>query len=138
MPELTDSTPPPSSASKWEPYEGFRFTFLLHFPLAEGEALQKVAQLLYDAVLGKPRPHDLPEQDGPWMLWEVRTALAEMHYLEGYLGSIYEAHRLSSLSPAEERLSKLAGGVASDLEDVIHTFSESLAKWEKSFKRGAR
>lgn len=141
MPELTDSTAPPEpapSAAKWEPYEGFRFTFLLHFTLEEQAALQKVAQVLFDAALEHPRPHDLPQQDAPWMLWEMRTALSELHYLEGYLGTIFDAHRLSSLSPLEERLSKMAGGIASNLEDVIHTFTRSLTEWERSYKRGRR
>jgi len=35
----------------------------------------------------------LPQQDAPWMLWEMRTALAELHYLEGYLGTIFDARR---------------------------------------------
>jgi hypothetical protein len=110
----------------------------LHFTLEEQAALQKVAQLLYDAVLEKPRPVDLPEQTAPWMLWEVRTALSEMHYLEGYLGTIFDAHRLSSLSPAVEKLSKMAGGIASDLEDVIRTFTQELRKWERRHGRRSR
>jgi hypothetical protein len=137
-PEPPAPPPPTGSASKWEPYEGFRFTFLLHFTLEEQAALQMVAQLLYDAVLEKPRPADLPEQTAPWMLWEMRTALSEMRYLEGYLGTIFDAHRLSSLSPAVEKLSKMAGGIASDLEDVIHTFTQELRKWEQRHGRRSR
>jgi hypothetical protein len=132
------SSPPSSSASKWEPYEGFRFTFLLHFTLDEQAALQKVAQMLFDAALERPRPQDLPEQNAPWMLWEMRTALSEMHYLEGYLGTIFDAHRLSSLPPEVEKLSKMAGGIASELDDVIHSFDQELRKWERKHGRRSR
>jgi hypothetical protein len=54
--------PPPPGAAKWEPYEGFRFTFLLHFTLEEQAALQKVAQMLFDAALEHPRPADCPNR----------------------------------------------------------------------------
>lgn len=27
------------------------------------------------------------------MLWAMRTALSELHYLEGYLGTIFDARR---------------------------------------------
>src|SRR4051794_6823511 len=144
MPELPDSTPPddppasPSPLSKWERFEGFRFTFLLHFSQEEQAALQRVAHMLFDAVLERSRPADLPEEDGPWLLWETRTALAEMAYLEGYLGTIFEAHRVSSLSPALEKLSRMAGGIAHDLSEVKHTFDQGLTKWERKHKRGSR
>jgi hypothetical protein len=136
MPELRDSTPPPvpppatsTTVNEWEKYEGFRFTFLLHFTLEEQAALQKVAQLLFDAVLEKPRPVDLPEEDGPWTRWEVATALGEMRYLEGYLGSIWDEHRVSSLPEHVEELSKFAGGISAELAEVSRHLEEGLHQW---------
>ena len=127
MPELvphSTPTPPP----QWERMEGFRSTFLLHFPIPHADALQRVAQLLYDLVLDSP-PDPERIEDIPWTRWELSAALTELKFIESYLMSVFQEHKVSSLPPDVAKLSKLAGGIAGDLSRVIEEFEGVLAKW---------
>ena len=127
MPPLPPIIPTdPSFASEWESFEGFRFTFLRHFPRPEDStALQAVAQLLYDLILESPRG---PQLDPPTR-WELVAALAELRFLEGYLTSVFLEHKVSSLPPEVEALSRFAGGIAEDVARVARRLNEELAKW---------
>jgi hypothetical protein len=131
MPDLSDSNPPPSPTdirANWERFEGFRTTFLIHFPLEVQEAFHHVARFAYDAILEKPDPHPLP---GPWTAWELVAALSEIHFLEGYLRSVWQEKEVSSLPPKVERLCGLAAGAASGLADVSHDLEKGLAEWRR-------
>jgi hypothetical protein len=54
-----------------------------------------------------------------------------MRFIEGYLRSVFEEHRVSSLSPEVEKLSRMAGGMAWDLSEVTRTYKGELAKWQR-------
>jgi hypothetical protein len=150
MPELTPQSTPPDSdplppvdfppppppdrvmVKEWEQWEGFRFTFLRHFPRPEDtEALRGVAQLLYDLVLDSP-PSDWPQLPGPDTFWELVAAHAELRFLEGFLTSVFEEHRASSLPPEVEELSKYAGGIAYDLSEISDRITEKLAQFREA------
>jgi hypothetical protein len=135
-PTFPDFPPPPPRAvtSDWEQWEGFRFTFLRHFPRErDTKALRGLAQLLYDLILESPRPAEpLP---GPETRWELVAALGELRFLQGYLLSVFEEHRVSSLPPEVESLSRLAGGISYDVGEIADRLSEELAKWRKKHGR---
>ena len=142
MPDLPQFTPPgnpPPSApvlpmnamafsTGWEKWEGFRFTFLRYFKREDADALVRHAQLLYSLILEAPRlgEDSLP---GPETRWELVAALAELRFLEGFLASVFEEHKGSSLPPKVEELSRFAGGIAADIGDIAFRLNEELAKW---------
>ncbi|MBW8874497.1 MAG: hypothetical protein JF614_06000 [Acidobacteria bacterium] len=114
--------------SDWEDWEGFRFTFLRYFNPEDVAALRGTAQLLYSMVLETPRlaPDAYPP---PETRWELVAVLSELRFLEGFLTSVFEEHRVSSLPPKVEELCRFAGGLASDLADMGFRLNEELAKW---------
>lgn len=121
--------PPPSNDVKnWERFEGFRFTFLHHFPETEHrEALQGVAQLLYDLALEhadqwEPNP-------GTPTRWELLAAMADLRVLEGYLRTVYSSHQVSSLGKEEEALSRFAGEVALSVHIAANRIAQELSRW---------
>ena len=130
--DFPPAPPPPRAIAKdWEDWEGFRFTFLRHFPRPEdSDALRGVAQLLYDLVLETPHP-DWPQLPGPETRWELVSVLSELRFLEGYLTSVFEEHRVSSLPPEVEELSRYAGGLAYDLGEIADRLNQELAKWRE-------
>lgn len=132
FPDFPPPPPPPRAVAKdWEQWEGFRFTFLRHFPRPEdSDALRHIAQLLYDLVLESPHP-DWPELPGPETRWELVSVLSELRFLEGYLTSVFEEHRVSSLPPEVEELSRYAGGIAYDLSEISDRLSKELMKWHE-------
>jgi hypothetical protein len=108
LPIRPRAPPPKAVISDWESWEGFRFTFLRHFPRPEDVAsLRGVAQLLYELTLENPT--GWPELSEPETRWELVAALSELQFLESYLTSVFEEHRLSSLRPSVEELSRFDG-----------------------------
>jgi hypothetical protein len=135
-PPLPPSLPPPATSSPiadWERHEGFRTTFLIHFPTEDQEAFQHVAHFLHDAILERPAEHPLP---GPWTAWELVAALAEIHFLEGYLKSVMQEKEVSSLPRKVEKLCELAAGAAAGLQEVSMDLERGLAEWRR--KHGSR
>jgi hypothetical protein len=65
----------------------------------------------------------------PETRWELVAVLSELRFLEGYLTSVFEEHRLSSLPPRVEELSRFAGGLAHDVGEIAVRLNEELAKW---------
>jgi hypothetical protein len=139
MPELSDSTPPPLSpaasptVTDWEKYEGFRATFLIHFPLEDQEAFQHLARYLYDTVLEKPTAKPLL---GPWTAWELAAALAEMRFLEGYLRSVWQEKQVSSLPRSVEKLCTIAAGAVAGIAEVSRDLERGLEQWRR--KHGSK
>jgi hypothetical protein len=126
------SPPPPPAASStvtdWERFEGFRTTFLIHFPLETQEAFHHVARFAYDAILEKPAEHPLP---GPWTAWELVAVLSEMHFLEGYLQSIRREKEVSSLPRKVEKLCDIAGNALAGLHEVAFDLERGLGQWRR-------
>jgi hypothetical protein len=142
MPDLPDSTPPPvlpppsATVAAWERHEGFRTTFLIHFPLEHQEALQRVAQLLFDTALEKRPSDDWPQLPGPWTEWELVVALAEMRILEGFLRSVFDEQTVSSLPAHVEKLCSIAAGASLALAEVSRTLEGDLTAWRR--KHGSK
>lgn len=142
MPDLPDSTPPavlspPSgTVANWERYEGFRTTFLIHFPLEHQEALQRVAQLLFDVALEKRPGPDWPQLPGPWTKWELTAALVELRILEGFLRAVFDEQTVSSLPPHVEKLCGIAAGASLGLAEVSRNMQRELDEWQR--KHGSK
>jgi len=128
MPEPPPESPPKAVTSEWAQWEGFRLTFLRYFTPEDVAALRGMAQLLYSMVLEAPRlpPDTYP---APETRWELTAVLAELRFLEGFLTSVFDEHRVSSLSPGAEELSRFAGGLASNVSDLAFRLNEELGKW---------
>jgi hypothetical protein len=137
MPDLPDSTPPPvlpppsATVASWERREGFRTTFLIHFPLEHQEALQRVAQFLFDAALEKQPGDDWPQLPGPWTEWELLAALAEMRILEGFLRAVFDEKAASSLPAHVEELCSVAAGASLALAEVSRNLERELGEWRR-------
>ena len=132
MPEQEESTPvvtPPAiHPVRWEDFEGFRETFLLYFPRKpDNVALRTVATLLYDLVLESgPLMPDHPEG---WVRTQVRAALAELRYLQGFLASLTQEAEGASLEPYEEHLYRFAGARAEVLAQAADEIEAQLGAW---------
>ncbi len=117
MPELTDSTPPPTAVppaidpAAWEDYPAFRETFLMYFtPPGYAAALRTAGEMLHTMIL---------ESYDPWPGWpesstrtEMRAALADLRHLQGFLASVGREKDLSSLDPEDAYLSNIAAKLA--------------------------
>ena len=134
MPELTQesSSPPPAvpatiTPSTWEDFPVFRETFLMY-----------VSEPAFNASLRTAGEHFfnmLLEHYDRWPAWqesstrtELRAAVADMRHLQGFLASIGQERRLSSLDEGDARLSKHASQVARLLKQVADTIERKLAK----------
>jgi hypothetical protein len=72
---------------------------------------------------------------GDWPAWpesstrtEMRAAVADLRHLQGFLASIGQERRVSSLDPGDAKLSKHASQVARLLKQVGDTIERKLAK----------
>jgi hypothetical protein len=141
MPDLSDSTPSSplpaanSTVTDWERYEGFRQTFLIHFPTEDQEAFQHLAHYLFDTALEKPTARPVL---GPWTAWELRAGLAEMRFLEGYFCSIMREKEVSSLPKSVEKLCSYAAGAAAGIAEVSLTLEQELNRWQRKHPHGSR
>jgi len=106
--------PPGLDPARWEDFEGFRETFLLHFTEpGHNAALRSLGELLYSLVL--EAPYALPDPAEGWVRVHTRAALADLRFLEGFLLFLGEERRDAGATPEEERLSRSAGRTARSL-----------------------
>src|SRR5687768_12171438 len=102
MPDRDESTPAPIpriDPALWEDREGFRETFLLYFPDPEAnETLRRLGKLLFDQALEGDQG---PVRGESSTRTELRAALAELRFLQGFLGSVGEERTVSSLDPTD-------------------------------------
>jgi len=117
MPELTDSTPPPPAVppvinpATWEDFPAFRETFLMYVtPPGYAAAIRKTGEMLYSLLLDSP---------ATWPGWpesstrtEMRAAMADLRHLQGFLRSVGDERRLSSLDAEDAYLSNVAAKLA--------------------------
>ena len=128
MPDRDESTPasiPQLDPALWEDHEGFRETFLLYFPNPkENETLRSLGELLFSRAL---EAHDQgqPREESPTRS-ELRAALAELRFIEGYLGSLGEEHVVSSLGSEDAVLSRFAAGEALEVGRVAERIEREL------------
>jgi hypothetical protein len=135
MPELDDSipvpavTPPTIDPARWEDFEGFRESFLLHFTRKpDNAALRTVATLLFDLVLEASTALIPPQPEG-WGRALVRAAVADLRFLNGFLGRFTQEADGSSLEPYEEHLYRFAGARSAVLAKVADEIEAQLGPW---------
>jgi hypothetical protein len=127
-PEHRQPAPPPIIApAAWEDYPIFRETFLMYVSEPEfNAALRATGDYLFGMLL---------ECYGDWPEWsesstrtELRAAVADLRHLQGFLASVGQERRVSSLSPGDVRLSRFASGIARVLNRLANSIERKLAK----------
>jgi hypothetical protein len=132
MPDLDqDSTPPAVPATidpaAFEDFAVFRETFLLYISEPSfNAALRTAAEHFFTMML---------ESYDRWPAWketstrtEMRAAVADMRHLQGFLASVGQERRHSSLDAGDAKLSRHASRVARLLKQVADTMEHKLAK----------
>lgn len=132
MPELPDSTPPAAvppviAPAAWEDFPAFRETFLMYFtPPGYAAALRMVGEMLHSMIL---------ESYNPWPGWpesstrtELRAAVADLRHLQGFLASVGQERKLSSLDVEDAFLSNLAAKLAPQLGKLAGWIEDGLAE----------
>lgn len=128
MPDPSQSTPAPIPRivpSNWEEHEGFRETLLLHYADPEAnEVLRGLGRLLFNQALertdqGPARPESLTRS-------ELRAALADLRFVEGFLGAVGQGHVVSSLSSDDTTLSRFAAGQALKLSRIADEIEQAV------------
>ena len=135
MPEQNESTPPAAvtpptvDPARWEDFEGFRETFLLYFTRKpDNAALRTVATLLYDLVLESGNILMPPHPEG-WARAQVRAALAELRFLQGFFASLTAEAEGASLEAYEEHLYRFAGQRSAVLGRIADEIEAQLGAW---------
>ncbi len=101
MPSFADSTP----ASPWNEGDSFRETTLVYIDPEHREALRQVGHLIYDLAV---ETTSFPGDESITRA-ELRAALAELRYLEGFFDMMRRSANQSSLAPSDDRLAYFAG-----------------------------
>src|SRR4051812_32237173 len=119
MPELeqNSSSPPEPPAvipyvhpDAWEDFAVFRESFLMYFT-APGlnTALRTAAEHFFCLLLEHSGAPGWPEWEESSTRTELHAAVADLRHSVGFLASIGKERKVSSLSPADHKLSKYAG-----------------------------
>ena len=133
MPELVQESssppavPPVIDPAAWEDYPIFRETFLLYISEpAFNAALRTAGEHFFGMLL---------ETYQNWPAWpesstrtELRAAVADLRHLQGFLASVGQERRVSSLSPGDVRLSRYASNAARILNRLAGSIELMLAK----------
>ena len=119
MPELTPQSttptapppaviPPPLDPLLWEDFAVFRETFLAYFTRAEdAAAFRHLGSLIFEMLLEHARYFSDPPESPTRR--ELRAALADLRHVQGFLRTLGNQHRESSLDPQDAALSRYAG-----------------------------
>lgn len=129
MQQHPESTPSPAVApppvivpENWESFQGFRETFLLHFPGAEvNAAFRTIATLVYDLILETPTLQPAPPEG--YVRAHLRAAIADLRFLQGHLHALAED---TSPAPEDEPLCRAAGTRAILLKRITDDLEEQL------------
>ena len=125
-PESTPSPavapPPVISPGNWESFQGFRETFLMHFPGAEvNAAFRTIATLVYDLILETPNLQPAPPEG--YVRGHLRAAIADLRFLQGHLQGLAEE---TSPSPEDEPLCRAAGARSILLKRIADELEQHL------------
>ena len=133
MPEHVESTPPPAltpptlDPGRWEDFNGYRETFLVYFPDPFANAsLRKAADLYYQLVLESPVVMPAPPEG--WVRSQIRAALADLRFLQGFLASLGDEADTSN-TPHEEHLCRFAGKRAEVIARAADEIEAQLGAW---------
>jgi hypothetical protein len=126
MPDRDESTAsiPSIDPELWEDFQGLRETFLLHVadPNAN-ESLRTFGCFLYNLLLEAGEGAFGAESA---TRSEIRAALADLRFLQGFLGAVGMEGSSSSLAPEDVGLSALAGREALELARVADRIETEL------------
>lgn len=122
-----DTKPRRIDPRRWEKFQGFRETFLLYVTDSRASAaLRATAGLLYDLIL---------EYYQHWPPWsesvtatEMRAALADLRFLQGYLETVGQESESASLEEPDVPLADLAARKAKDLARIADEIEQALGK----------
>lgn len=110
----------------FEKHEGFRETFLLHFSEPKTNTnLRELGSLLFDLALESSEAW--PDPPEGLTRSELRAAVADLRFLEGFLGAVGREHLVSSLDFAATALSQLAARQAREVGRIADRIEEELA-----------
>ena len=133
MQQPPESTPPPAltpptlDPARWEDFNGFRETFLVYFPdPAANASLRKAADLYYQLILESPLV--MPEQPEGWVRSQIRAALADLRFLQGFLATLGDEAETSN-TPHEEHLCRFAGKRAEVIGSTADEIESQLGAW---------
>lgn len=132
MPDQSESTrpaipPPIVNPATWEDFNGYRETFLLHFPdPVTNAALRRTADLYYQLILESPLV--MPDQPEGWVRSQIRAAVADLRFLQGFLAFL-GGEAETSLTPHEEHLCRFAGARAEVIGRAADEIESELGPW---------
>lgn len=117
--------PPVIDPASWEDFPVFRETFLMYItPPGYAAALRKVGEMLFSMIL---------ESYNPWPGWpesstrtELRAAVADLHHLQGFLASVGQERKLSSLDAEDAFLSNLAAKLSPQVGRIAEWIEREL------------
>lgn len=119
------AVPPVLDPAKWEDFPAFRETFLMYFtePPANS-ALRIFGRLFHELVL--EYYHHWPNWPEGVTVTELRSALADLRHLEGYLGAVGREREEAALTEPETALSQLAARLAEELARIADEIEQAL------------
>jgi hypothetical protein len=133
MQQHPESTPPPAltpptlDPARWEDFNGYRETFLVYFPDPVANAsLRKAADLYYQLILESPVV--MPNPPEGWVRSQIRAALADLRFLQGFLASLGDDADASH-TPHEEHLCRFAGKRAEVIARTADEIESQLGAW---------
>jgi hypothetical protein len=124
---LQRATPPRITPAAWEDFPAFRETFLMYFTEPPANAALRVfGRLFHELVL--EYYHHWPEWPEGVTGTEMRSALADLRHLEGYLAAVGREHQEASLSEPDTALSVLAGRLAGEVTRIAEEIESAIGR----------
>ncbi len=126
-PPVQTANPPPIIPVEWEDLPAFRETFLMYFTEPPANAALRVfGRLFHELVL---------EHYHRWPAWpegvtatEMRSALADLRHVEGFLATVGREHQEASLSEPDTILSVLASRLAGELARIAEEIESAIGR----------
>jgi hypothetical protein len=126
---LHPATPPRIAPAEWEDYPAFRETFLMYFTEPPANAALRIfGRLFHDLVL--EHYHHWPAWPESVTATELRSALADLRHLEGYLEAVGREREAAELKDSDATLSRIAGRLARELARVADEIESAIGARE--------
>jgi len=117
--------PPVLDPSHWEDFEGFRETFLLNFTDPESNAaLRSLGRVLYHLILESA--HVMPALPEGWVHGNLRAALADLRFVQGFLAFVGEERGSDGMTAEEEALCRTVSRKARALRKIADALAAEL------------
>ena len=131
MPELPEvyptALPPPLDPALWEDSAVFRETFLAYFTRPDdADAFRHLGNLMFEMLL--EHCQNFPDAPESVIRSELRAALADLRHAQGFLQTLGNQHRESSLAPQDAALSRYAGLQSLKLRRLADRVAQRLEK----------